>query len=205
MPILQLNPFATAAFDAAFDQSMQFNNPTKTPAAPKSTRTWHPTGLHVQKSDTKYTIFIDVPGVKQGDMEMQLTDKNRTLQLSGVRKFHTSGDEVEEAKFEKHFDMGHDVDVEKISANLSNGVLEITAPKKEAPKPTMIPIQTSGAKLWKACRYLSPFLHSVETAKMENIKKKIEIPLFVQFLLFRGCIPLFAKFAIVFFQCDRLI
>jgi HSP20 family protein len=136
MPILQIDPFS-AAFDTAFDQSVLFNN------AKKAKRTWQPTFVHIEKTGEKFSILIDVPGVKQEDMQMQLTAKNQTLLLSGIRKFHAKGgsEEVDEAKFEKRFNIGHDVDVEKITANLSDGVLKITAPKKAAPSPVTIPIQ----------------------------------------------------------------
>eukprot|EP00526_Cylindrotheca_closterium_P023032 CAMPEP_0113625530 /NCGR_PEP_ID=MMETSP0017_2-20120614/13189_1 /TAXON_ID=2856 /ORGANISM="Cylindrotheca closterium" /LENGTH=160 /DNA_ID=CAMNT_0000535651 /DNA_START=98 /DNA_END=580 /DNA_ORIENTATION=+ /assembly_acc=CAM_ASM_000147 len=155
MPILHIDPFSAAAFDAAFDQSVLFNNAKnnvtlKPRGTAKPKRTWQPTGVQIQKTEEAYSIFIDVPGVKQQDMQMQLTgdNNNQTLVLSGIRKFlvptatTTGGNEVEEAKFEKRFNIGHDVDVEKISADLSSaGVLKITAPKKEVPSPVTIPIQ----------------------------------------------------------------
>ncbi|CAJ1959444.1 unnamed protein product [Cylindrotheca closterium] len=155
MPILQIDPFS-AAFDTAFDQSVLFNNangafnkPPRTSNIKKARRTWQPTFVHIHKTEEKYSIIIDVPGVKQEDMQMQLTDKNQTLLLSGIRKFRNHGrssnddkeEEVDEAKFEKRFNIGNDVDVEKITADLSDGVLNITAPKKAAPSPVTIPIQ----------------------------------------------------------------
>merc|ERR1712170_209500 len=110
-----------------------------------SSSSWQPSGVHVQKTNEAYLISIDVPGVKHEDMQMQLVDKNETLVLSGVRKFHsTTGEEEhvnEEAKFEKRFAIGSDVDAKKITADLSDGVLKITAPKMEAPSPLAIPIK----------------------------------------------------------------
>merc|ERR1712232_569645 len=145
MPILHIDPFSAVAFDTAIDKSVLFNNSTEDElrsSKNKKRRTfWKPTSVHLQKTDEAYLIFIDVPGVKQEDMQMQLTDKNETLLLSGVRKFLSTSEEVDEAKFEKHFRIGHDVDVEMITADLSNGVLKITAPKKEAPSPVTIPIK----------------------------------------------------------------
>ena len=116
------------------------NNSTSTQPSNKKRKTsWQPTVVHVEKTDAAYSIYVDVPGVKQEDMQMQLKDKNETLVLSGVRKF--AGEQVEEAKFEKRFHIGSDVDVEKITADLSDGVLKITASKKEATAPVIIPIK----------------------------------------------------------------
>ncbi|KAL3926979.1 MAG: hypothetical protein SGBAC_013264 [Bacillariaceae sp.] len=147
MPLLQIHPFSPAAFDKALEQSLLFNNADtlKARCSKKPKRTWQPTSVHVQRDEKSYSIFVDVPGVKQEDMHMQVTDKNQTLVLSGTRKFHTTGrenkEDIEEAKFERHFNIGHDVNVEKITADLADGVLKITAPKKEAPSPVTIPIQ----------------------------------------------------------------
>lgn len=158
MPILHIDPFSPA-FDSAFNQAVLFNNANTTlkpRTAKKAKRTWQPNFVHIQTTDEKYSILIDVPGVKQGDMQMQLTDKNQTLLLSGIRKFprhpttgskEKEGEEIDEAKFEKRFNIGNDVDAEKITADLSDGVLTITAPKKAAPTPVTIPIQVGGSKL----------------------------------------------------------
>eukprot|EP00980_Cylindrotheca_fusiformis_P025204 scaffold13271_cov110-Cylindrotheca_fusiformis.AAC.7 len=72
---------------------------------------------------------------------MELVDNNQAIHLSGGRKFK-NGETVEETKFERRFTIGSDVDVEKINADLSNGVLTITAPKKEQqnPSPRLIAI-----------------------------------------------------------------
>lgn len=148
MPILHIDPFSAAAFDSAFDKSFFYNNSTSTDDKPRSNKkrktSWQPTLVHIQKTEKAYSILIDVPGVKKDDMQMQLTDKNETLLLTGVRKFHGAETELEEAKFEKRFHLGSDVDVEKITADLSDGVLKITAPKKEAPSPVSIQIKING-------------------------------------------------------------
>lgn len=150
MPILHIDPFS-AAFDSAFEKAVLFNTANSSSLKPRNAKkakiTWQPTFVHIHKTEEKYSILIDVPGVKQEDMQMQLTDKNETLLLSGIRKFPTTDtEEVDEAKFEKRFNIGNDVDVEKITADLSDGVLTITAPKKAAPSPTTIPIKV-GSKL----------------------------------------------------------
>ena len=86
-------------------------------------------GFEIHEDDHKYSIAIDVPGVKVDDMEIKLEDNGRVLHLSGGRKVK-KGDQVSETKFVKRFTIGENVDTEKLTANLANGVLEVTAPKK---------------------------------------------------------------------------
>ena len=63
------------------------------------------------------------------------------LHITGHRKVEKDNS-FEEYKFEKRFTLGRDLDVAKMTANLSNGVLVLTAPKKEKeePKSTTVPI-----------------------------------------------------------------
>ena len=91
---------------------------------------------NIQQDDKTYSISIDVPGVKTGDMTMKLDEKNgRTfLCVSGGRKMKTENS-VSEHKFSERFLLSDDVDTSKITANLSDGVLQVNAPKKEPQKP----------------------------------------------------------------------
>lgn len=95
-------------------------------------------GYEIHEDDKQYTIAIDVPGVKPEDMTIKLEENGRVLHLSGGRKVK-QGDKVSETKFVKRFTIGHNVDTENIRANLSDGVLEVSAPKKE-PKSQVIEI-----------------------------------------------------------------
>ena len=60
------------------------------------------------------------------------------LHVSGSRQIKKSGQDggtaASERKFEYRLSMGDRVDLEKLTANLDNGVLYLTAPKKEEPK-----------------------------------------------------------------------
>lgn len=100
--------------------------------------------LQIQEDDKAYSIALDVPGVKPEDMKMQLKDNDRVLHLSGGRKFQKEGTESE-TRFDRRFTIGENVDIENIRADLANGVLTITAPKKspEELAPRDIPITAS--------------------------------------------------------------
>lgn len=84
----------------------------------------------VTEDEKQFQLAVDVPGVKAGDLNIQLEQGGRVLRLSGGRKVRSSdGKSVHESKFEKSFTMDRSIDSSQISANLADGVLVITAPK----------------------------------------------------------------------------
>lgn len=104
-------------------------------------------GYEINETEDRYQIAVDVPGVKAGDINAQLENDGRVLHLSGGRKVVKDG-KTTETKFEKRFTIGENVDTSKLSADLSDGVLTVTAPKvkKEEPQPKKIAI-TENKKL----------------------------------------------------------
>lgn len=70
------------------------------------------------------SLLMLLPGVKAQDMIITLEEDLHVLNLSGSRKIK-EGDSVTESKFMKAFSIGenNDVDLDKIAANLSDGVL----------------------------------------------------------------------------------
>lgn len=91
-------------------------------------------GYQIGEVDGKYRIEVDLPGVKTGDVKVELENDGKVLHIFGGRKV-TRGDSVTETRFEKRFTIGEDADIEKMTANLSDGVLTLTAPKKEKVEP----------------------------------------------------------------------
>jgi HSP20 family protein len=87
-------------------------------------------GYEISEGDGKYNIHVDVPGIKAADMNVELENEGKVLHISGGRKV-TSGDTVSETRFEKRFTIGVNVDTQKMSAHLVDGVLTLTAPKIE--------------------------------------------------------------------------
>jgi len=98
-------------------------------------------GFEVHQNDKAWQISIDVPGVKASDMNVNLEENGRLLHLSGGRKV-VKENQVTESRFDKKFTIGDDIDTTMITANLADGVLTVTAPKKEKqePKTNSIPI-----------------------------------------------------------------
>ena len=87
-------------------------------------------GYEINETKEKYSIAVDVPGVRAEDMDIQLENEGRVLHISGGRKIEKDG-VTRETKFEKRFTIGENVDKDKITADLKDGVLVLTAPKIE--------------------------------------------------------------------------
>jgi HSP20 family protein len=92
-------------------------------------------GYEIHEVDGQYQICVDVPGVKAEDMKVNVEHEGKVLHISGGRKVVKDGS-TSEMKFEKRFTIGKNIDIDKMTANLSHGVLKLTAPvKQEEAKP----------------------------------------------------------------------
>eukprot|EP00571_Detonula_confervacea_P006054 CAMPEP_0172313876 /NCGR_PEP_ID=MMETSP1058-20130122/21174_1 /TAXON_ID=83371 /ORGANISM="Detonula confervacea, Strain CCMP 353" /LENGTH=165 /DNA_ID=CAMNT_0013027601 /DNA_START=46 /DNA_END=543 /DNA_ORIENTATION=- len=89
----------------------------------------------VTENKNQFRLAVDVPGVKPDNMKIELENDGHVLHMSGGRKVKTDTS-YEEYKFDKRFTLGKDLDTSKITAHLSDGVLVLTAPKKEKLPPT---------------------------------------------------------------------
>ena len=89
----------------------------------------------VTESDDAFHISVDVPGVKGKDITAEIEQEGRVLHIKGGRKVTKTGSdgnvETSESKFEKRFALDHSVDSSQVTANLSDGVLTVVAPKKK--------------------------------------------------------------------------
>jgi HSP20 family protein len=98
---------------------------------------WNPS-FEVRETDNAYVFKADLPGVKQDDVEISLTD-NRLL-ITGKRDQEMAQDEgtlhtYERSfgSFQRAFVLPDNADLDKISSDLKDGVLTLAVPKKETP------------------------------------------------------------------------
>ena len=89
----------------------------------------------VTENEKQFRLAVDVPGVKPDHMKIELENDGRVVHMSGGRKEKTDK-HYEEYKFDKRFTLGKNLDTSKLTAHLSDGVLVLTAPKKEKLPPT---------------------------------------------------------------------
>jgi HSP20 family protein len=103
-------------------------------------------GYEIHDSERAYEIVVDVPSeIQASDMKIEMKhNKGTSLYITGHREIEQDGSFTRKY-FEKRFSIGNDVDVENITANLSDGLLVIKAPKiqlsaQEEQPGTTIPI-----------------------------------------------------------------
>ena len=101
-------------------------------------RSWASVPVDVYESANEYLVFADIPGVTKDDINIEFSGGELRLQASRHSKENDSATDYRRA-----FTVGSDVDVDKISAELSNGVLQVHLPKLEAAKPRQITIHAA--------------------------------------------------------------
>ncbi|MFW6139382.1 MAG: Hsp20/alpha crystallin family protein [Spirochaetota bacterium] len=113
---------------------------------------WSPR-LDVFENDDAYFIKMDVPGVEQKDIELNVT--NDVLTIKGQRKSEAAedrgkkkGDKYQREErmygsFHRTIPLPSPVDTNNTDAKLRDGVLYITLPKKEETKPKKINVNVS--------------------------------------------------------------
>ena len=140
MALNRFNPFIfPSVFDELFEPPTTFFPRDLATFGPRTAFTrdgqqqqlWRHPGYEVHDDDQNYMVSVDVPGVRPEDMTISVEDN--TLRVTGGRKIKKDG-QVSESKFDYRLSMG-DCDMEKITAHLDNGVLQLTAPKKVPAKP----------------------------------------------------------------------
>jgi HSP20 family molecular chaperone IbpA len=116
-------------------------------AAPAPPKRWIRTPpIDIYESDDGLVLLADLPGVSANDLEVQVQDNKLTLfgrrQESldeGTRVVHQ---EYPSADFLRSFILSEDVDHERISAHINDGVLEIRLPRAAKSAPRRIQVQT---------------------------------------------------------------
>jgi len=103
--------------------------------------------VDIFESEKDITLLADLPGVKAGDLSIDLRDN--TLTLTADIAPLEGGDEqdllveYEIGKYYRQFSLGEMIDQEKIDAQLKDGVLRLTLPKVAAATPKKIAVKSS--------------------------------------------------------------
>lgn len=104
--------------------------------------------VDIEENDAGYSIHADLPGL---DKEaVKITVENGTLLIEGEKKSENKREkdryyhlERSYGKFSRSFALPDEVDAQKISASMKNGVLELTLPKSEQAKPKSIDVKVN--------------------------------------------------------------
>ena len=94
----------------------------------------------VLNRDEDWQIVFAIPGVKKDQVSIKVDD----FVLSVSYDSKTTNDQFNfVSSFSRSWNVGHDVDVNKIVANHEDGILTITVPKPEAKKRVVRTIEVS--------------------------------------------------------------
>lgn len=111
---------------------------------------WAPP-VDISETPDQLVFQVELPGFAQEDLKLRA--ENGVLTLEGERKFEKETERkayhrVERAygRFVRAFSLPVNVDAEKITASLVDGVLTIELPKREEAKPKSIPIGIGSAR-----------------------------------------------------------
>ena len=112
-------------------------------------RRWLP-AMDVVETEDHFVLRADLPGLSQGDVNIELEDN--VLTVSGERKaeHERNGEgyyrvERSSGAFSRSLTLPDGVDAEGIQASFDRGVLEIRIPKPEQHKPRKVQISVGGA------------------------------------------------------------
>ncbi len=99
--------------------------------------------VDIYENTEEYLLYVDIPGVNREDISIDLD--NGQLTLVGNRHLQeVKGPIMEEfgsAQFRRVFSVPQGIDLSKVVAELTDGVLKLHLPKSEAVKPRKIEIR----------------------------------------------------------------
>jgi HSP20 family protein len=94
--------------------------------------------IDVKEDDGAYTVHADIPGVKKEDIQVSIEGNQVSISAeTKMEKEEKEGEKVLRSeryagKVARSFTLAHEVDEAQAQAKYSDGVLELTLPKKAA-------------------------------------------------------------------------
>ncbi|HKR38378.1 MAG TPA: Hsp20/alpha crystallin family protein [Paraburkholderia sp.] len=92
------------------------------------------------------TLWADLPGVTRDKLDVRVHDGNLSIEAEAVvptpANLRLQHAEVREPRFARTFTLSPDFDTAKIEANLQDGVLKLTIPRREEARPRRIEVKT---------------------------------------------------------------
>ena len=101
----------------------------------------------VVEREKAFHLFLEIPGVKKEHVELQLEKKTLTItgKLEQAKQRPTARaairSEYRVGNYERSFHLSDGIDKTDITAELKDGLLEVTLPKKPEAKPVQITVQ----------------------------------------------------------------
>jgi HSP20 family molecular chaperone IbpA len=125
-----------------------------TPTAPAATREEAPSvrqeaallpPVDVVEDATGITLYADLPGVPRDKLDLRVEGDQLNIEaelaLALPQGMTPSHAEVSRARYRRAFTLSKELDADKVSAELSHGVLRVRIPKAEHAQPRKISVQ----------------------------------------------------------------
>jgi HSP20 family protein len=101
--------------------------------------------VNVSEDQDNYYLHAEIPGIKSDDLDIQADAKS--VSIAGKREITNGEDNIKyhrqersAGQFSRMIALSGEIDSDKVTANLENGILLLTLPKAEAVKPRQITI-----------------------------------------------------------------
>ena len=98
--------------------------------------------VDIYENDDEILLHAEMPGVKKDDIAVNIDNGNLTL--SGIRSLGLGGaadwEEFSDVEYRRAFSVPQTIAVDKVKAELKDGILALHLPKSEAAKPRQIEI-----------------------------------------------------------------
>ena len=111
---------------------------------------FHMPKVDVKENKENYTLTMDMPGKTDKDVDIELNQNVLTVSSKYEVKKEEKSDKKDETKwlirertvssFKRSFTLPDDVDSEKLTANVKDGVLTVSMPRKALAQPKHIAI-----------------------------------------------------------------
>jgi HSP20 family molecular chaperone IbpA len=90
------------------------------------------------------TLWADLPGVPRENLEVNVHDSSLRIEGEAVvptpAGLHVQHAEVRQPRYARSFTLSPDLDASRVEANLQDGVLKLTIPRREEAKPRRIDV-----------------------------------------------------------------
>lgn len=98
--------------------------------------------VDIFENEGEILLHAEMPGVMKEDIAINID--NGKMLLSGVRKVETTGAaswrEFADTEFRRTFSVPQSIDIDKVHAELKDGILRLHLPKSESARPRQIEI-----------------------------------------------------------------
>ena len=109
-------------FDDFFSNAVGYNQPA----------------ADLYEDEQSYYARFELPGLKKDEVDLEL--ENSVLTISSATR-QESDEGAVQSSFQRSVSVPDGVDLDKISANLEDGILTVTMPKAEARRPRQITVK----------------------------------------------------------------